>query len=59
MTLLKADYQNREKYIYGLAKPYDLFDKVRDIHMNLIESPLGKYSTFFWNSIQKSWNIFD
>lgn len=30
MTLLKADYQNREKYLYGLAKTYDIFDQGRD-----------------------------
>lgn len=27
MKLLKADYQNRERYLYGLVKTYDIIDK--------------------------------
>ncbi|MBE6511544.1 MAG: hypothetical protein E7Z75_00125 [Methanobrevibacter olleyae] len=40
MTLLKADHLNREKYLYGLAKTYDIFDKGHDYTYEL------DYTTF-------------
>ncbi len=31
LLLLKEDYQNREKYLYGMAKTYDVFDKGQNL----------------------------